>query len=125
MPTVQELVDDNSKAELVELAEEYELSTDGNKSDIAERIFKFETGVPATAEVSEPELEPEPEEVDEAELTLLRYAGKALIYETHGYRFGRETPFRLVKDEVAEKLFESAPKLFRPASKKEVENFYS
>lgn len=47
---VDELVDNNSKAELVELAEEHGLSTEGNKDDIALRIIKFEAGVPDDTE---------------------------------------------------------------------------
>lgn len=126
MPTVEELVESNTKAELVELAEEYDLSTEGNKPEIAERIVKFELGVPETAVIEEPEPEPEPEPVDPSEMTLIHFLGKALIFETHGQRFGRETPFRLVPDDVAEALFESyGHAMFRPASKKEVENYYS
>lgn len=123
MSAVDNLVDSNSKAELVALAEEYELDTEGTKADIAERIVKFETGVPDTAVIEEPEPEPEPE--PDSDVTLVKYKGKSRWYEVGKRRFSVDKPFVVVPESVADDLFERFPDKFQPASRKEVQEFYS
>jgi len=124
MTAVDNLVQANSKDELVSLAAEYELDTTGTKAELAERIVKFETGVSPEAEISEPEPEPVDDTADE-EQTLVKYTGKSRHFESHGQTFKADTPFKLVPDSVADALFDAYADLFRPASRKQVEEFYS
>lgn len=124
MSKIDDLVEANSKDELVAIAEEYELPTDGYKADIAERIVKFEAGVPQEAELGEPEPEPEPEP-DDSPKTLVKYKGNSRHFEVFGQKFSRDTPFVLVPQDVADKLFDVYGDTFVPASRKQVEEFYS
>lgn len=123
MSTVDNLVQANSKDELVAMAAEYELDTDGTKAELAERILKFEAGVPQETEVTEPE--PVEEPVSDGPTTLVKFKGKSKWYEAGGVRFSSDKPFQVVPEDVADKLFDSYPELFVPASRKQVEEFYS
>lgn len=124
MSQVENLVEANTKDELVALAEEYDLDSSGNKADIAERIYKFEAGVPQEAVIEEPVVEETAVEDDE-EQTLVHFKGSTKWYEQGGYRFTSDKPFRLVSASVADVLFDSNPVLFAPASRKQVEEYYS
>lgn len=124
MSQIDDMVSVNTKDELVALAEEYELSTEGNKADLAERIVKFEAGVPQDAELGEPEPEPAAADPD-APTTLVRYKGKSRHFEAEGFTFDREKPFVVVLQDAADKLFDAYGDLFVPASRKQVEEYYS
>ena len=85
----------------------------------------FEGGLfdeePVTTTAKRPvvrELPPEPE----AAPTLVKMIRKNFTYEVRGYKFTREHPYALVKDEDADYLIETGG--FRIASGKEARDFY-
>lgn len=67
------------------------------------------------------EEEKEPE-VDEESSQVLKMTRKNGTYEIRGYKFTRQHPYAIVNDEDAEFLIETGG--FRPASKKEIQEFY-
>lgn len=64
-------------------------------------------------------------EVDENEdeITVLKMERKNHSYEIRGYRFTRQNPFAVVRDADAEYIVENV-RGFRPATKKELAEFY-
>lgn len=147
MSRVEELVEENSKAELEELAEEFGLSTEGNKPDIAERIADYETGAPiksdddtegaVTTDVladdgEKPAASPDlPEEIDKPEpvqqadgIKLIKFYGKNPLYTSGGYRFTQDNPFQAVKAELAGSMLKQESDKFRLATEDEVREYY-
>lgn len=123
-----------SKAELVALAEEFELDATGNKPDLAERIVAFETGAPVAepdeepeGEIEEPAEEPVEEPVAETpdDVVLVRFVGANPMRQTGKYVFTRDNPFQAIEKAGATRLLESEPNAFRVATDKEVQDFYS
>lgn len=124
---IKELVDENSKDELVELAEEYELDTSGNKPDIADRIARFEAGVPQKVEEEakdEPVDEPVAEEPVEEPLVLVKMERLNASYTVGGVTFTQKNPYRVLPESRAFHLIENVDG-FREANRREVENYYS
>lgn len=81
---------------------------------------------PDLAEVNESELDDGPyeRELDEEEpSTVIKMTRKNNSYEIRGYRFTQQHPYAVVSDDDAEYLIEFG-KGFRPASKKEILEFY-
>jgi hypothetical protein len=127
------------KDELVAEADELGLDSSGNKADIAERIARFETGLPPEPvenEDPEPELAPKPETVslepeeeaaavNDGELTLVRFTGGNLSFQVGRHTFTRKHPFKAVPSADAENIYRSFPKKFRPAYQSEVQEYYA
>lgn len=160
---VEELVDNNSKDQLIELAEEHGVSTDGNKDDIALRIIKFEAGVPddteqgddvqvdpeaedmintddlsdgeyladeeggqTVASVEEDTADDDEEDEPSDDEVLVYFTGKSLRFETQGYSFGRDNPFKAVPEKDADAIFDGPNSdLFRTATPAQAREFYS
>ena len=128
---VKELVEENKKDELVEMAEEFDLDSSGNKDDIAERIAKFELGAP---EVSEEEAEkarddagvgaPAETDYSEEESVLVKMERNNASYTYAGVTFTPKNPYRVVPVSVAEHL-EDVVGGFRQANSREAEQYYS
>jgi len=66
---------------------------------------------------------PTPVVAQEQEYTLVKMTRNNLTYETSGYKFTKEHPYVLVKEEVADYLTERLDG-FRPATGKEIREFY-
>jgi hypothetical protein len=116
-----------TKAELVSIAEEYDLDQSGNKGDIANRIIDFEMG----ATVAQP-IEEEPEEEPEPVLpgvdynpTLVRFTGKNSLYSIRGKVYTQKNPFQVVSKSDADYLVLNKSKHFRFATEREVQEYYS
>jgi hypothetical protein len=147
MTAVDKLADANSKAQLVELAKEYDLPFAGkNKNELAEAIVRFEAGIPAPVD-DEPEAELDPELVgDEVEVVevqpapqdvlavattedediLVKYTGQALKFQVGRHFFGVDNPFRVMPESEADELFAHRHGAqFRRATGKEAREFYS
>lgn len=114
-----------TKAELSVIALDYELNVDRkNKSDIVDDIIRFETGVPAEVEIVEPDPEPAAP-VNEGQLHLVRFIGLNRTFQVGKHIFGVDHPFSAVPERVANHVYKTWPKLFRPATPAEVEQYYS
>jgi hypothetical protein len=133
MNPVEELVKNNSKAELQALAEEYELPTEGTKQDLAETIVKFESGVPLTAEIEviddesieEVVVEAKPAQAAQGDF-LVRFVGKNPVFETNGLVFRAKKPFTIVPADKIDGLLEGSNSAkFRVATPNEAREFYS
>lgn len=126
MSYVNKLVEENTKAELAKLAEEYDIEVDRkNKTQLAEEIVKFELGVPKEVEVdltAKPEVV---EEVDTSDHVLVRFTGSNATFQVGTHLFSRKNPFLAVPQSAAEHVYRTWPKKFRPASHVEVEDFYA
>ena len=157
MSALEEMVADNTRDELVDKATEYNIDskredgTQKNKTELAEAILRFETGVPAQAEVEpvdddadssgDDELDAlvngpddgpgdggetieEPASPDEE--VLVKYTGKANAFQVGKHIFGKRSPFKVVDGEYAEMLFNHRyAKFFRPATPGEAKDFYN
>lgn len=125
MSYVNKLVQDNTKAELSEIAEDYGIDVGNkNKAQLAEEIAKFELGVPKNVEV---DLNKEPEAVepvDTSDFVLVRFTGSNSTLQVGEFTFSRKNPFLAVPPRVAEHVYRTWPDKFRPASHVEVEDFY-
>lgn len=113
-----------TRSELAAIAMEYELEVGRkNKNDIVEDIIRFETGVPEDVEISEPEPEPAPVQ-ESGDLYLVRFTGLNRTFQVGDHVFGVEHPFLAVSERVANHVYRTWPKLFRPATPVEVEQYY-
>lgn len=133
MSRFDELMEE-TKAELVALAEEFELDATGNKPDLAERIVAFETGAPVAEpdeepeeEIEEPAEEPVEEPVAETpdDTVLVRFVGANSLYQVRGKSFTKDNPFQAVSKSDADYLLKNQSERFRTASTDEVQDFYS
>lgn len=126
MSYVNKLIEDNTKAELAQIAEDYGIDVARkNKTQLAEEIAKFELGIPEEVEV---DLNKEPEvvvPVDTSDFVLVRFTGSNATLQVGEYTFSRKNPFLAVPPRVAEHVYRTWPNKFRPASHVEVENFYA
>lgn len=116
---------EKTRAELAAIALEYELEVGRkNKNDIVDDIIRFETGVPPETEIAEPEAVAE-KPVDPTDLHLVRFTGLNRTFQVGQHIFGVEHPFLAVPSRVANHVYSTWPKLFRPATPAEVEKYYS
>jgi hypothetical protein len=126
MSYVNKLIEENTKAELAQVAEDYGIDVGRkNKLQLAEEIVKFELGVPEEVEI---DLKAEPVEakpVDTSDHVLVRFTGSNATLQVGEYVFSRKNPFLAVPPRVAEHVYRTWPKKFRPASHVEVEQFYA
>lgn len=115
---------EKTKAELTAIAIEYELPTRGkNKTEIVEDIIRFETGVAPDAVIEEVVREEKPVE-EKGELLLVKFTGLNSTFQVGKYTFSVDHPFLAVPERVANHVFKTWPRLFRPATPAEVQQYY-
>jgi hypothetical protein len=115
-----------TKAELVETAKDYGLPVAGkNKEQLADSIFRFESGV-ASEEV---EIKPVEKKIEKKEdlsdLQLIKFTGTNSGFQVGEYSFTRKNPFLAVPARIASHAYRKWPQKFRPASPDEVKEYYS
>jgi hypothetical protein len=114
---------EKTKAELTAIAIEYDLTTrNKNKSEIVDDIIRFETGVPEET-VIEKVVVKEPVKED-GPLHLVKFIGLNTTFQVGKFTFGVDHPFLAVPERIANHVFKTWPKLFRPATPKEVQEYY-
>lgn len=113
-----------TRSELAAIAMDYELVVGRkNKTEIVEDIIRFETGVPAEVEITEPE--PVKEKVETGPVHLVKFTGLNRTFQVGNHTFGVEHPFLAVPERVANHVYRTWPRLFRPATPVEVEQYYA
>ena len=115
-----------TRAELVDIAKDYGISVAGkNKTELAEAIFKFESGVGG----DDVEIKPVETKVaktdDVSDLQLIKFTGINNNFQLGDFVFSRKNPFLAVPARVASHAYRTWPQKFRPASPDEVQQFYS
>ena len=126
MSYVQKLIEENTKAELAQIAEDYDIEVGRkNKAQLAEEIVKFELGVPEEVEIDTNATLPEPKEVNKDDYVLVRFTGSNATLQVGEFLFSRKNPFLAVPPRVAEHVYRTWPKKFRPANHVEAEEFYA
>jgi hypothetical protein len=114
---------EKTKAELVVIAIDYELETrNKNKSDLVDAIIRFETGVSQEVEIAE--VVPEKPKVESGPLSLVKFLGLNSTFQVGKHTFGVDHPFLAVPERVANHVYKTWPKLFRPATPAEVQEYY-
>lgn len=128
-------LDNMTKAELVSEAEEYGISTEGTKAELLERLKAFEaTGSEEAVEESAEEVveeeaapaeaeEPKTEEPAKENLKLVKMERSNARFEAVGKVFTTKHPFHLVTEDEEAHLVDVVGG-FRPATQREIENFY-
>jgi hypothetical protein len=126
MSYVNNLVENNTKAQLEELAKDYGIDVvRKNKTQLAEDIAKFELGVPAEIPVDFSAAPVESAPVDTSDHVLVRFTGSNSTFQVGDSVFSRKNPFLAVPPSVAAHVYKTWPSKFRPASHVEVEAFYA
>ena len=115
-----------TRSELAEVAKEYGLPVAGkNKTQLAEAIFKFESGVGGDeVEIKPVEKKPDKQE-DTSSYQLIKFTGINNGFQLGDFIFTRKNPFLAVPPRVASHAYRTWPQKFRPASPDEVQQFYS
>lgn len=111
-----------NKAEVVAiLAEEgvsyemYKKFSDAEKEDIEEEVFEEEEIVEVKKTKAKKSSEP---------TILVKMERKNFTYETYGYTFTYDHPFVAIPENVAQDIFDTEEG-FRPATPREVQEYYS
>jgi hypothetical protein len=126
MSYVEKLIQENTKAELSELAEDYGIEVGRkSKAQLAEEIVKFELGVPQDTKIDAQVTPPAVKEVNKDDFILVRFTGSNAGFQVGEHLFSRNNPFSAVPPSVADHVYRTWPTKFRPASHVEVEQFYS
>jgi hypothetical protein len=114
---------EKTKAELVAIAIDYELQTRGkNKNEIVDDIIRFEVGVPAETVIEE--VVEQKSVKEEGPLHLVKFTGLNATFQVGKYTFSVTHPFLAVPERVANHVYKTWPKLFRPATPSEVQEYY-
>jgi hypothetical protein len=126
MSYVNKLIEDNTKAELSQIAEDYGIEVGRkSKAQLAEEIVKFELGVPEEVAIDVNAAPAETKPIDTSDHVLVRFTGSNSTLQVGEYVFSRKNPFLAVPPRVAEHVYRTWPRKFRPASHVEVEDFYA
>jgi hypothetical protein len=114
------------RPELVELAKDYGIAV-GKKSkkQLAEQIFRFETGVADEEVEIKPVEKKEKVAVDTSSYQLVKFTGTNSGFQVGDFTFTRKNPFLAIPAHVASHAYRKWPQKFRPASPDEVQQFYS
>lgn len=126
MSRINDLVENNTKSELLAEAADLdlELSDSLTKKEIAEAIVRFEAGVSEDVEIEEPK-PVEKKKVDPSDLQLVKFTGQNAVLQVGEYSFTRENPFLAVPSRMAQHVYSTWPNKFRPATPTEVQEYYS
>lgn len=124
MSYLQELNQKN-RAELADIAKDYGIAVaKKTKSQIAEEIFRFESGLgDSQAEIGEPKVKKVVK--DDGDLQIVKFTGINDSFQTGDYVFSRENPYLAVPGRIASHVYKKWPAKFRPASPDEVKSYYS
>jgi hypothetical protein len=119
-------LNEKERPELVELAKDYGINV-GRKSkkQLAEDIFRFETGVAEEEVEIKPVVKKESAVVDTSDFQLVKFTGTNNGFQVGEFTFTRKNPFLAVPPHVASHAYRKWPQKFRPASPDEVQQFYS
>jgi hypothetical protein len=129
---IQELLNNNTRVELIDMATEFGLPIWGKKKDIAKRIVRFELGANVEETVKVEDVnnevidEEDPKTKEEAVsrgLVIVKMERNNSMYQAIGRTFSRNHPFAAVTEDEANHLIENI-KGFRMATPREVERFY-
>lgn len=116
-----DLEDAKTKSEIVAaLAEEgvtYEMFKNFQEAEREDIEDEFEDEEPAPAPIKKPKRGSEP-------TILVKMERKNFTYETHGYTFTFDHPFVAVPENTAQEIFDTQEG-FRPATPREVQEYYS
>jgi hypothetical protein len=96
------------------------IEADGVTLDMYNTIALAEKGDPADSGVFPKEEKKEPS----ADAVLIRMERSNGIFETYGLQFTREHPYALAEPDIAQLIFDTHEG-FRPATPKELQEFYS
>src|SRR4051812_44198765 len=105
-----------SKADQIKLLEEDGVTVSLYNQMLSESEDHQEDEEELSERVSAPAL-------DDEDVTVLKMTRKNASYEIRGYRFTRNNPFALVRDDDVDTLVEKVGG-FRPATKRELAEFY-
>lgn len=115
---------EKTRAELVAISVDYELETRSkNKTELAEAIIRFETGVPQEVVIEEVVKKEEPV-AETGSLHLVKFLGLNSTFQVGKHTFGVNHPFLAVPERVASHVYRTWPKLFRPGTPAEVQEYY-
>ncbi len=127
MNIIEKLVADNSKDELLALVEEEDVegnySHSDNKDVIARAIAENRLGGPIDEEKEPVEEEEQLDPTDDSN-EVVKFIGKNASFGVAGQSFSRQHPFAVFDADKAQHMFNTWPDKFRPASKKEVKDYY-
>ena len=114
-----ELKSSMSKAEQLKVLEEDGVTVELYNTMIQEAEDQEED----EAELEEKRVQPVELDADDDDVTVVKMTRKNATYEVRGYRFTRQHPFAVVREDDAEWLVANGGG-FRPATKKELAEFY-
>lgn len=127
MKMIDELAENNTKKELLEMAEEEgaDANTGMTKAEIAKAIVENQLGgaidedAEVTEDVEEEELDPFSEDSE-----VVRFTGRNASFNFGGKVFTKKSPFAVMTVQEADHAVRTWPNKFRPATKTEVADWY-